>query len=391
MNKPNVFVSSTCYDLNQIRRDLQNFFIELRLTPMLSDDESFSINPNKNTIENCIENVNKFADILILIIGNRYGKTADSGKSITNLEYLTAKNKGIPIYVFILKEVLHTIPIWENNNSADFTKIVDSPKIFEFIKSVKDEDKQWFFGFETAQDIIETLRSQFSYLFKESLDIRYRINKSNLPSYWKELTPKAITIILEKAESWEEQYFQQVLEDELFKYEDLYNDFNYRILLQVRRTVSGIQDLISWMSEKQASLLTLVNSFNRLMKEVFPKYYGNPGEPSDLKGLFYIAKTLVKIFIEMIEWSIDINSTIVIQEAENLRDILSRFCDSAINRIWNFPKLMKEKIAENIERRKKGKSGFIVEITLVIDIEEGLTDLFEQEIERLKKMLFNKI
>ena len=93
-HKPVVFVSSTCYDLKHVREELKSFFEEnYGFHTMLSEFDSFPIDPCKGTFENCIENVDKSADIFVLIIGTRYGYITDSGKSITNLEYLHAKEK----------------------------------------------------------------------------------------------------------------------------------------------------------------------------------------------------------------------------------------------------------------------------------------------------------
>src|SRR5674476_668187 len=97
-----VFLSSTCYDLKQIRTDLFDFLVSYGVTPIFSEYPSFPIDPDKNTIENCIENVKNNTDIFILVIGNRYGAQIDSGKSITNTEYTYAKEVGIPIYLSLI-------------------------------------------------------------------------------------------------------------------------------------------------------------------------------------------------------------------------------------------------------------------------------------------------
>lgn len=53
-------------------------------------------------MNNCLRVVEHRADILVLIVGGRYGNVADyTDKSITNLEYLRAKSKEIPAYAFI--------------------------------------------------------------------------------------------------------------------------------------------------------------------------------------------------------------------------------------------------------------------------------------------------
>ena len=110
---PTVFVSSTCYDLKQIREDIRDFFRNnYNFEVMLSEFDSFPVDPCKGTFENCLNNVDNSADIFILIIGTRYGYVTDQGKSITNLEYLHAKAKGIPIYVFVSKQLNNRMGIF---------------------------------------------------------------------------------------------------------------------------------------------------------------------------------------------------------------------------------------------------------------------------------------
>lgn len=111
----NIFVSSTCYDLSQIRKDLREFITGLGHNPILSEQNDFPIDPQLDKCENCINAVKVFADIFVLIIGNKYGSLGETGKSITNTEYLTAVQKGIPIYTFSLKQMTTILPLWERN------------------------------------------------------------------------------------------------------------------------------------------------------------------------------------------------------------------------------------------------------------------------------------
>lgn len=53
--KPSIFVSSTCYDLKQIRRDIREFIeADLGYEAILSEYDSFPIDPDKDTINNCL-------------------------------------------------------------------------------------------------------------------------------------------------------------------------------------------------------------------------------------------------------------------------------------------------------------------------------------------------
>ena len=160
MARVNIFVSSTCYDLSQIRNDIKQCIIDLGHTPILSEMKDFPIDPQLSNTENCINAVKNVADIFVLIIGNKYGSVLESGQSITNTEFLTAVNKGIPIYTFALKQMTVLLPMWERNPDADFSYIVDNNKVFEFLADIRKKRGLWNFEFEKAQDITNILKVQ---------------------------------------------------------------------------------------------------------------------------------------------------------------------------------------------------------------------------------------
>ena len=94
--RPRIMISSTFYDLKQVRAGLVNFLVDdLGFEPLVSEASSFPVEPDLDTIENCKRRVEQDADLLVLIVGGRYGFVdAASTKSITNLEYLAARAKG---------------------------------------------------------------------------------------------------------------------------------------------------------------------------------------------------------------------------------------------------------------------------------------------------------
>ncbi len=69
-----VFISSTCYDLIDVRCELDDFLKSLGLLPVLSDSylSDFEVQYDKNSIETCLVNV-RSADIVIVILDKRYG------------------------------------------------------------------------------------------------------------------------------------------------------------------------------------------------------------------------------------------------------------------------------------------------------------------------------
>ena len=177
MRKPALFVSSTCYDLKQVRTDLKSFAESLGLEPLLSEYDSFPVNPDLGTADNCLSVVNTKADLFLLIVGGRYGSTTADDKSVTNLEYLAARSKGIPVYAFVLRSILDTLPVWKDNRSGNFNAVADSPKLFEFVESLRDSGAAWVFPFDTAQSIFAVLRTQLAYLFMDALNCGFARTK----------------------------------------------------------------------------------------------------------------------------------------------------------------------------------------------------------------------
>lgn len=230
---PNVMVSSTFYDLRQIRANLAGLIAnELGYVPLLSELSSFPIDPDLNTIENCRARVERDANIFVLIIGGRYGSIDDqTEKSITNLEFLTARQKGIPTYAFVDKGVLAVVPTWKRNPTADFSDTVDTPRVFEFIEYVRSQERVWTFPFEIAQDITSTLRQQLAFLFSDSLKIRLRLSGGGLPSYFESLGAKALRLALEKPAGWEYLLFLQSWCDEVERHSDSIREYKTGLTL----------------------------------------------------------------------------------------------------------------------------------------------------------------
>lgn len=53
-----------------------------------------------------------------MVIAGRYGSLADDGKSYTEKEYEYAKEKGIPVLVFVKKEI-DNLPVNQTDNNPE--------------------------------------------------------------------------------------------------------------------------------------------------------------------------------------------------------------------------------------------------------------------------------
>lgn len=125
--------------------------------------------------------------ILVLIIGGRYGSaTSDSGprtstddiaakysfyNSITRKEYETAREKDIPIFIFVEKGVLAEFQTYKRNRDSKIDWAhVDSVNVFRLLDDIYAQHRNNFTReFEHVEDITAWLRDQWAGMFAEQL------------------------------------------------------------------------------------------------------------------------------------------------------------------------------------------------------------------------------
>ena len=103
-----VFISSTCYDLLDLRFELAAFLeSQGHVVKMSEDPNRITVDPTVNSIKTCLQNVES-SDVVICILDRRYGgilkEGDDKGKSATEVEIDHArklKDPRKPIYIFV--------------------------------------------------------------------------------------------------------------------------------------------------------------------------------------------------------------------------------------------------------------------------------------------------
>lgn len=186
MAKPRIFISSTYYDLKYVRNDIENFVKDLGYEPILFESGDIPFKPDLTLDESCYREIEN-SHLQVLIIGGKYGspdsKTADKAKitkdkmfafynSITKIEYKTALDKGIPVFVFVEKQVLAEYDTFKLNRDSTTTKYahVDSINIFKLLDEIYSQRTGNFIkGFEKSEDITNWLKDQWAGIFADFL------------------------------------------------------------------------------------------------------------------------------------------------------------------------------------------------------------------------------
>lgn len=202
--KLKIFVSSTCYDLSIIRSQLKSFIENMGYEAVLSEYNDIFYDPQDHTHESCVKEVTN-ADLVILIIGSRFGGTAipnlhslidfkslsasslktklleyKEKLSVTQHEIFKAIEADIPVYCFVDENVWHDHRVYEQNKENEdviknmkfpsIDKNDTAPFIFEFINFMRARThNNALFSFGKLEDIEGCLLKQWSNLFQNLL------------------------------------------------------------------------------------------------------------------------------------------------------------------------------------------------------------------------------
>jgi hypothetical protein len=183
MAKPRIFISSTFFDLRQIRSDLDTFIENLGFEPVRNEEGDIPYGKDDALEEYCYKEI-KSIDILVSIIGGRFGsESRKNNASISQMELKTALKENKQVYIFIEKNVLseyETFLLNKSNETLHF-RYVDDKRIYSFIEEIKNLNaNNNIKGFEAASEITKYLKEQFAGLFQRFLEEQTRFKEASL-------------------------------------------------------------------------------------------------------------------------------------------------------------------------------------------------------------------
>lgn len=163
-----VFVSSTCYDLIDLRAELEVFLRKQGYSPVFSDSATsdFQVLPDRDSIETCLMNV-RACDVFVMILSQRYGPslggTGYDDISATHLEYRTAKEQEKDIFVYIRDRLLNDYDHWKDQQR---------PTTFQSRWLPKEQDLRLLPLIDEHSELVIGNRSNWRQAFKSSVDLK---------------------------------------------------------------------------------------------------------------------------------------------------------------------------------------------------------------------------
>jgi hypothetical protein len=321
---------------------------------MLSEHNSFPINPSLSTIENCLENVRNHADVLILVCGGRYGSRTDSGKSVTHCEYLEAREKRIPIYAFVEAQTLGLLPLWQQDRTISLAPVVDSPRLMEFIEQLHNGGAQWVTRFEKASQIQEALRTQLAILFGQALDYRKKFEDVRGQQFG-DLDGEALRLVVDKPDGWEHLLFSSVARAQIAGHQEL--RYNLRHALGSGTAVRlRPNELREWMISKAEEFGRLIELGNRIVRFAFPEAMGKPGNHGDPVLVIRVAKQIALLHKRILHWSLEYQDLTLGEEFESLMSHASKCAIATLDEIESFVDSIQSEMENQLSRTEEERA-----------------------------------
>lgn len=183
MARPRVFVSSTFYNLKQVRSDLESFIRGVGYEPVLNERGSIPFGHEEKLEEYCYREITQ-CDIVVAIIGGRFGAPSHHDPySISQMELKTAAELGKPLFIFVEQAVLAEFRTYQRNRAHPNIQYaaVDDARIYAFLDEIESLPRNNATApFGSAQDITDYLREQWAGLFQRYLQERELIRPINI-------------------------------------------------------------------------------------------------------------------------------------------------------------------------------------------------------------------
>lgn len=178
MARPRVFVSSTFYDLQHVRNDLEAFIQDIGYEPVLFERGHVPWSQDKRLEDRCYAEIAR-CDILVSILGDKFGSAAADGDgSISWKELQTALGLGKQVYVFLLQSVDNAHRMYGlNKERADQPEYGMDIRILQAVDEIRRLPTTGIVQFTAARQITEYLREQWAGLFQDLLANRQQVEQ----------------------------------------------------------------------------------------------------------------------------------------------------------------------------------------------------------------------
>lgn len=289
----------------------------------------------------------------------------------------------MPTYVFVDQSVLAQLSVWRDNPDADYSGVVETPRVFEFIDSFYGSGQVWTFSFGSVAEIVDTLRQQFAYLVQDALSVRQMARDNDL--LLEELEGNALMLALRRADYWEHRLFGTVLEEELDRRAPLRREIEHR-LAQGEVTHVDLFNFAEWAQNRLAELSGFGHDVEAILNDYLPQALGEDGEHGDALEIVAVARRLAQLWENVAQWTLRCRSVRVEPGAEHAADLLSNINANMLDEIWDFGHQVLPDVEAAVKKHASSdaEEAVVVQITLTVTAD---VDALNEEMDRLAREL----
>jgi len=166
-----VFVSSSCYELRDLRAAVGAWLKQLGITPQMSDESSFPHTDGMPPYVACLR-VLEECSLVIVVIDRRYGASFQDwgpysqfvGCSPTHAELRHALDLGKPVLIFVHHDVLNFYEVWRKNKDAFKSAApqgLDEATLSMLLELKQRDPVPWIAKFSDVADLQNSLNAEF--------------------------------------------------------------------------------------------------------------------------------------------------------------------------------------------------------------------------------------
>lgn len=164
-----IFISSTCYDLIDLRHEVAKFLESNGFVTKLSEhpESAFEVAPDRDSIQTCLLNV-ETSDAVVCVVDQRYGGVIRDGDlagiSATEAEINHARAKRVPVFAFIRDKAQHDYEQFRHDEDSNLrwvekdSELAKRQKWKAFVESLSKHcvhhgNSNWMDQFRTSIDL----------------------------------------------------------------------------------------------------------------------------------------------------------------------------------------------------------------------------------------------
>jgi len=166
-----VFVSSTCYELRDLRAAIKAWLLDVGLTPMLSDDPAFPHFDGMPPYASCLRVIEE-CPLVIGVIDRQYGTAFQDwgpfpqhqGRSATHAELLHALDLGKRVLLYVHDDVWNFYEVWRKDNDAFETSAprgLEKATLQLFHELKRRKPVPWMEHFADVTEVQQSLKREF--------------------------------------------------------------------------------------------------------------------------------------------------------------------------------------------------------------------------------------